>query len=141
MKTMKTALLKTAILILTLASFHAGARQSPEQAPNAQQEKAGLPLEPVMPPNRKPIKRRSVRQMVEPTPRIVAAPPAYGPSLNPRPPAALPEPLPVPGRVNGCDAGGCNDANGQRYNGGVGNTLLGPQGQLCTKGVVGAQCF
>jgi hypothetical protein len=47
----------------------------------------------------------------------------------------------VPGRINGCDAGGCNDANGQRYNSGVGNTLLGPQGQLCTKGAVGAQCF
>jgi hypothetical protein len=136
MKTMKTAL-----LIWTLASFNAGAQESPKQAPYAQQEKAELPLKPVMPPNRKPARRRSVQQMVEPTPRIGAAPPSYGPSLNPRPPAALPDPLPVPGRINGCDAGGCNDANGQRYNSGAGNTLLGPQGQLCTKGAVGAQCF
>jgi hypothetical protein len=43
--------------------------------------------------------------------------------------------------MNGCDAGGCNDASGARFNGGVGTTLIGPQGQLCTKGPVTAQCF
>jgi hypothetical protein len=95
----------------------------------------------VVPPNRNPIQRRSVQQLIEPTPRIGVATPSYGPALTPRPPAALSGPSPAPVRINGCDAGGCNDTSGQRYNGGVGNTLLSPQGQLCTKGVIGAQCF
>jgi hypothetical protein len=137
----KTALLAT-LMALSLAATSAGAQQDPPKpAPEAQPEQAELPLQPVVPPKRKPIKRRSVQQVIEPTPRIGTAPPSYGPTLTPRPPAALPDPLPAPVRTNGCDAGGCNDTSGQRYNGGVGNTLLGPQGQLCTKGVVGAQCF
>jgi hypothetical protein len=135
------ACLKTAVIVLTLASFNTGAQEAPARAAEPQQQKAELPLQPVVPPKRAPAKRRSVQQVVEPTPRIGTAAPSYGPVLTPRAPAALPEPLPAPVRTNGCDAGGCNDTNGQRYNGGVGNTLLGPQGQLCTKGVVGAQCF
>jgi hypothetical protein len=138
----RTASLATMILALWLAPTGARAQQDvPKPAPEARQEKAELPLKPVPPPNRKPIKRRSVQQVVESTPRIGGATPSYGPTLTPRPPAASPGPLPAPVRINGCDAGGCNDTSGQRYNGGVGNTLLSPQGQLCTKGAVGAQCF
>jgi hypothetical protein len=123
---------------LALASFNAGAQETPK--PEPQQEKAEPPAAPAQPAQPNPIQRRSVQQVIEPTPRIGGAD-VYGPTLTPRPPAALSVPRPAPGRINGCDAGGCNDTSGQRYNGGVGNTLLSPQGQLCTKGVIGAQCF
>ena len=134
------AYLKTALLILTLASLNAGAQQGPPPAPATPQEKAEPPLAPVMPPKRKPIKRRSVQQVVEPTPRIGVAPPSYGPTLTPRPPTASPDPLPAPVRINGCDAGGCNGSNGARYNGGVGTTLLSPEGRLCHNNGVTVQC-
>ncbi len=119
------------------------AAEAPAQAakPPAQKPAAELPIKPVPPPNRKLIKRRSVQQVIEPTPPIVTD--GYRPTLTVRPPAALPsasQPQTQP-RLNSCDAGGCTDTGGARYNSGVGNTLIGPQGQLCTKGIVGAQCF
>ena len=97
------------------------------------------------PPVREVAKRRSVRQVIEPTPRIVTH--GYRPTLGVGPPAlpltappALPGP-PVPLlRLDTCDAGGCFDSGGARVNGG-GAALLGPQGQLCMKGVLNAQCF
>ena len=130
-------------LALSLASACACAQES--SAPPAVQEpvaKAEPKAEdqPAQPP--KPIKRRSVQQVIEPTPPIVTD--GYRPTLTVPPPAALPAPsAPLPGspRMNSCDAGGCTDTGGARYNGGVGNTLLSPQGRLCTKGVVNAQCF
>ncbi|GGE67192.1 hypothetical protein [Massilia psychrophila] len=89
------------------------------------------------PPVPKPIKRRSVQQAIEPTPRIVTE--GYRPTATVRPPAAAPQP---PARMNSCGPGGCFDTGGARYNGnGGGNTLLSPNGQLCVKGVVNAQCF
>jgi hypothetical protein len=101
---------------------------------------AEAPIKPAPPPNRKPIKRRSVQQVIEPTPPIVTD--GYRPTLTVRPPAALPSASQqTQPRLNSCDAGGCTDTSGARYNGGVGNALIGPQGQLCTKGIVGAQCF
>jgi hypothetical protein len=132
--------LATLMLALSLACAGARAQQdAPKPAPDAQQERTQAPAEPAQQPANP---RRSVQQVIEPTPRIGAATPSYGPTLTARPPpAALSGPPPSPVRINGCDAGGCNDTSGQRYNGGVGNTLLGPQGQLCTKGVAGAQCF
>jgi hypothetical protein len=125
------------LFVLTLAS----AQETPKSEPPPEKEKAELPLQPVVPPHWKPTRRRSVQQVVEPTARIGSAPP---PSYAPAPAAAARVPVappPDPATVRNCDAGGCYDAGGQRYNGGVGTTLLGPQGQLCTKGVVGAQCF
>ncbi|MBC7456089.1 MAG: hypothetical protein H7335_20795 [Massilia sp.] len=92
---------------------------------------------------RVPIQRRAVQQVIVPTPRI--GPEAYGPTLVPRAPgaAAAPSaaPLALPLPTSHCDAGGCLDTRGARYNGGVGNTLIGPQGRLGIKGVVKAQCF
>ncbi|MES2757539.1 MAG: hypothetical protein V4693_09215 [Pseudomonadota bacterium] len=112
-----------------------------QQQPAPETPAAAAPAKPVAPPNRKPIKRRSVQQVIESTPPIVTE--GYRPTLVVRPPAVLPsalQPQPQP-RINSCDAGGCLDTSGARYNSGVGNTLIGPQGQLCTKGVVNAQCF
>jgi hypothetical protein len=130
---------------LAVAGVHAQRPQPPEspvetaataQAPATVRS----PATPTRPAARKPIKRRSVQQVIEPTPRIVTEP--YRPALTVRPPpAALSDPLPGPVRLNGCDGGGCSDLNGARYNGGVGNSLIGPQGQLCTRGIVNAQCF
>lgn len=128
------------LIVLTLASLGAGAQEAPRSEPAQEKEKAELPLQPVVPPHWKPTRRRSVQQVIEPTARIGSAAPAYVPAPAPQSPPAVPAP-PAPVRNRECDAGGCYDANGQRYNGGVGNTLLGPQGQLCTRGVVGAQCF
>ena len=92
------------------------------------------------PPLPKPIQRRSVQQAIEPTPRIVTE--GYRPTLTVRPPTPAPQPLAPPARMNSCGPGGCFDTGGARYNGnGIGNTLLSPNGQLCVKGVVNAQCF
>jgi hypothetical protein len=116
-----TPLLAALMLALSLAS--AGAQ---ERAATAQQSTAELKP----PPRRKPIKRRPVQQVIEPTPRSVAD--GHRPTPVALPPAT---------RMNSCDAGGCFDTNGARYNGGVGPTSLSPQGQLCIKGAVTTQCF
>jgi hypothetical protein len=132
------------LLAMSLASAGVGAQERTQTAPSAAQAPAaktepGPDAKPAVPPKRKPIKRRSVQQVIEPTPRIVTD--GYRPTLEVRPPSALPAPVAGPVRMNSCDAGGCTDTSGARFNGGVGNTLIGPQGQLCTKGVVNAQCF
>jgi hypothetical protein len=124
--------LKPVLLALALAC--AGAYAQAPAAP-ADTRKTSAEVDAKSPPKRKVLKRRSVQQVIEPTPRIVTQ--GDRPALVSSPPAALPAPV----RINSCDAGGCTDTSGQRYNGGVGTTLIGPQGQLCTKGVVNAQCF
>jgi hypothetical protein len=105
-------------------------------APTAQEANPGVKP----PPTRKPIRRRSVQQIVEPTMPIVTE--GYRPTLTVRPPAtpgAMPPQAP-PVRMNTCGAGGCFDTGGARYNG-SGAALLSPKGQLCVKGAVNAQCF
>ena len=115
---------------LALAGVHAQ-----EPPPAAQQATAEPPAKPVMPPKRKPVKRRSVQQVIEPTPPIVTE--GYRPTLVIRPPLPAPSP---PVRMNSCDGGGCTDTSGTRYNG-AGPAVTSPQGQLCVKGIVNAQCF
>ena len=133
-------------LMLALSLASAGVRaQEPAPAAPAAREPAAEPDAPSRavkpPPKRKPIKRRSVQQVIEPTPPIVTD--GYRPTLTGAPARRrCRRRLAGAGRAcNSCDAGGCTDTSGARYNGGVGNTLIGPQGQLCTKGVVNAQCF
>jgi hypothetical protein len=131
--------LKFAVMTALMACAGAWAQEAPASAPTpAAREQASVPgVKP--PPKRKPTKRRSVQQVVEPTRRIVTEP--YRPTLDVRPTAPLPQTIPGPVRMNSCDGGGCTDVNGNRFNGGVGTTLIGPQGQLCNKGLVNAQCF
>jgi hypothetical protein len=134
------------VLALSLASAGVRAQEQVQTAPPVAQEPAATPetnpdAKPAQAQKRKPIKRRSVQQIIGPTPPIVTE--GYRPSLTVPPPAAMPAPsAPAPGpvRMNSCDAGGCTDTSGARYNG-AGSTVIGPQGQLCTKGVVNAQCF
>lgn len=93
--------------------------------------------------------RRAVDQVLTPTPRIVGSTPAGTPVLSDGPAhAAAPAPAAVPPRGSvpaTCSGNGCYDASGQRLGTGagtgVGSPAVTPQGQLCTRGVVGVQCF
>jgi hypothetical protein len=131
-------------LVLGAANAQQGATtaQAPEYRPAPRPLTEPYASQVIKNPGPRPIRRRYVPQAIDPTPRIATD--GYRPTLEVRPPAAIPRPVaPAPGPVlmNSCDAGGCYDTSGARFNGGVGNTLIGPQGQLCTKGVVYAQCF
>ena len=117
-----------------------------EVAPDAQQP--DKPPHPAKPATRPPLKRRSVQMTVDGMP--AASPPAvYTPTLTPQlPTSSLPTPSPSsavrapdrPALINSCDAGGCTGTDGVRYNGGVGTTLIGPQGRPCQKNGATVQC-
>ncbi len=108
-------------------------------------------------PAKAPPRRRAVLQQIEPVRPIgSAAPEPYRPTLTPpapvvglaprQPSFGLPSAMPAPPRTTGpvqlnCDAGGCTDMNGTRYQGGVGTTLLDGQGRTCTRMGSTAQCF
>lgn len=139
-----TCLRPASIAFLLACSLAAGgARAQDRQAPDPaeQVDSVAAPAAPAPSKPRKPVRRRSVQQVIEPTPRIVTEP--YRPILEVRPPMPLPLPQTIPGpvRMQSCDGAGCTDLNGNRFNGGIGTTLIGPQGQLCNKGPVNAQCF
>jgi hypothetical protein len=136
METVKPAVFAALTLALAFGLARAQAPVTPA-APTAQE--ANPAVKP--PPTRKPIRRRSVQQIIEPTMPIVTE--GYRPTLTVRPPAtpgAAPTQAP-PVRMNTCGAGGCFDTGGARYNGSGGSTLLSPKGQLCVQGAVNAQCF
>jgi hypothetical protein len=91
---------------------------------------------------RKPVKRRAVRQILDDDKVRIPSPPAFIP--NPVAPGAyqpMPSAVPPPAVLNGCNGGACTDANGQRYHGGVGTTLLSPQGRVCSNNGITVQCF
>ena len=95
-------------------------------------------------PKKKPPKRRAVRQIIDGMPVPAAPPPAYAPQLNPPPAGTRPMPSPIapaPVILNSCNGGACTDAGGARYNGGVGSSLLSPEGRLCNHHGVTIQCF
>ena len=89
-------------------------------------------------------KRRAVYQVFDGMPGT--APPV---GVQPRPsPSPLAAPAPVtavPGPTtflpSGCQGASCHDPAGNRYQGGVGTTLIGPQGRLCSSNGVTVQCF
>lgn len=136
-----TRLKPASIAFLLACSLAAAGARAQQQGPEPDEKAAAVaaPAAPASSKPRKPVKRRSVQQVIEPTPRIGAEP--YRPILEVRPPIPLPQTIPGPVRMNSCDGAGCTDVNGNRFNGGVGTTLIGPQGQLCNKGPVTAQCF
>ncbi|MFP5391745.1 MAG: hypothetical protein ACLGI6_09395 [Gammaproteobacteria bacterium] len=106
------------------------------------------------------VSRRAVPLIIDrmpgpPPPAVygsVAPPPAvYGPTLTspsapPGPtPTSLPPivntpPPPGPVIMNSCDAGGCTGTDGVRYNGGIGNVLISPQGRACSGNGIAIQC-
>jgi hypothetical protein len=84
-------------------------------------------------------KRRAVRQI----PADMAPPPApqvLGPRLAPLPAIGV-APAPSPLLLNGCPNGACTDGTGARYHGGVGTTLLSPEGRVCSNNGITVQCF
>ena len=90
-------------------------------------------------PAKQAAKRRAVRQIIDGTP-----PPAPAPQVYHAPPGLPPvgvTPSPSPLILNGCTGGVCIDADGAQYHGGVGTTLIGPQGRVCSNNGVTTQCF
>jgi hypothetical protein len=133
-------------LVLALLSSTVSAQpepQSPAKAAAAKPPAKAKEAKPVKPPP----KRRAVWQVIDPVRPIgSAAPEPYRPTLTPPAPTApLPSAItapPPPGPVQlNCGPAGCSDMNGNRYQGGVGNTLLDGQGRTCTRMGTTAQCF
>jgi hypothetical protein len=85
-----------------------------------------------------PTKRRAVRQVIVPMPERA---PVGGEVFRPTPPMP---PLATPSgpvQISNCDAGGCTDINGSRYNTGAGNTSINAQGRPCTSTGSTVTCF
>ncbi len=135
---------------LALGAVTAGATEPPPRvgnaAPPALEATDAKAAKPTARPTKPPPRRRSVQMTVDGMP--ATAPPAvYAPTLTPRP---APSPIlsspsvglapPAPVIMNTCDAGGCIGTDGQRYNGGVGSALIGPQGRLCSNNGIAVQC-
>ena len=128
----------------------APASAEPDQAPQdalpvctlAPGDNTRLAVEPCRTaPQKQAGRRRAVLQNIEPMLQQSPAPHyVYHPGA---PPLALPAPASstAPSPQNGCDAGGCRDAAGARYNGGVGNAVIGPDGKVCNRNGAWLQCF
>ena len=95
-----------------------------------------------VPQKKVPPKRRVVHQAFDGMPGV--APPV---GVQPLPsPLAAPAPMTViPGPTtfipNGCQGASCSDSAGNRYQGGIGTTLIGPNGRLCSNNGITVQCF
>ena len=136
----------------------ADARSKPktqQQQPSPSDKTDARPLDPSARDTRQARRppRRAVEQILTPTPRILgSAVPAvspnagvitYGPTLETRaPPRSLAPPAGTVGTNPAtCTGPNCLDSSGQRLGTGIGNSAITPQGRLCTKGLVGVQCF
>lgn len=115
------------------------------QAPTSKPDDAGQAPRPdkavrTDPPAKPASKRRAVQQVITPSYR----PPAVTPDIAVRPTFGLPAAA-VPAQPGGpiqlnCNATGCTDASGMRYNSGVGNALIDANGRSCTLSGTTAQC-
>ncbi|SHH14870.1 hypothetical protein [Massilia sp. CF038] len=122
------------ILSTTLVCNYAWATEPPPRVgaekPPPKDKAKNEPYGPKLTPRNTPPKRRAVRQIVDGMP-VRPAPPAMGivPPAHTVPQPALPQPIPSPQAQDGS------------YKGGVGNALIGPQGQLCSNNGITVQCF
>ena len=145
----------------------ADARSKPKAEPSPSDKADARPADPSAKVQRKRPPRRAVEQILTPTPRILgsgipadavrgqgmmAGPGApvsantgtltYGPTLETRvPPGTAPPGGTVNTNPSNCSGPNCLDSSGQRLGTGIGSTAITPQGRLCTKGLVGVQCF
>jgi hypothetical protein len=106
----------------------AGKRKSPEAQVEHPKKSAAGP-------------RRAAPQNVERRPSLPSLPAATvrrSPAPFPVPPSPVKPEAPFP--VTTCDAGGCWNANGSRYQGGAGNTYLDSNGKLCQRNGAWMQC-
>lgn len=134
------------LVIGALAGGRAGAQQqevrraAPEALPVCSldpHDSTKLAVEPCRPaPPVQP--RRSVAQVIGRMPAQRTAPPVVAmPALPPSPAVPMPR---APQPVGACDAGGCRDASGARYNG-AGNATLDANGRICHRNGTFLQCF
>jgi hypothetical protein len=134
------SILKPTLVLVILSSLllcnYAWATEPPPRV-GAVKEKAEPA--PAPQPKKKPVKRRAVRQIVDGMPASAAPPAAYRPQLHPPGvtspmPQPMPQPMPAPMPVPSAQVG-------SDYKGGVGTTLLSPQGRLCSDNGITVQCF
>jgi hypothetical protein len=85
----------------------------------------------------KKSKRRAVYQQFDEIPMRTVPPPVYAPQLTPR---IDPTPVPPPVTIN-CVGAACTDGNGGSYRGGVGTSLISPQGRICNNNGLTVQCY
>lgn len=131
------------ILLLTAGSAWAGEPQAIEPAaalPVCQldpQDSKRLLVEPCQPAP--PVgARRAVPQVIGRMPPTQMPPPVIQyQALLPVPSTAPSAPRPI----SVCDAGGCRDAAGARYNTGTGNQTLDANGRICHRNGAFIQCF
>lgn len=82
-------------------------------------------------------KRRAVYQHFDEIPVRTMPPQVYAPQLTPR---IDPAPVPPPVTLN-CVGAACSDSNGGSYRGGVGTSLISPQGRICNNNGLTVQCY
>jgi hypothetical protein len=105
-------------------------------------KKPGEPTPATQVPAKKPVKRRAVRQVLDDDVRPAAPPVVYAPTLTPPPARSTTMPAPAPSSTTvNCVGGSCVDPAGNRYNGGVGSSVISPQGRLCSNNGMTVQCF
>lgn len=80
--------------------------------------------------------RRAVPLVIERVPPVAPAARTGVPVVVP--PLNMPSPPPA---VSGCDAGGCRDSAGNRYNGGNNGVYLDGSGRQCQRVGTSLQCF
>ncbi|HEY0062977.1 MAG TPA: hypothetical protein VGC21_12715 [Telluria sp.] len=127
-------LLVLVILSSTLVCNYAWATDPPPRAgaqkPPPKGRAKDEPYGPKLTPQKPPVKRRAVRQIVDGMPARAPAPELRVAPLPPAvPQAVLPQPVPSPQALDGS------------YQGGVGNALIGPQGRVCSNNGITVQCF
>lgn len=130
---------KTAMIVLVFSSAFncAAAYATPPpprvgaEKPEAKPEDPKQPtVKPTVKPTAKPTRRRAVEQRLDGMPPSAAPPARLVP--QPAPPSVvqpMPQPIPSP------------QAQGGNYKGGVGTTLIGPQGKVCSDNGITVQCF
>lgn len=108
--------------------------EKPDAKPDAKPDEA----RPSVPqPARKKPRRRAVYQQFDDIPMRTPSTAVYAPQLTPR---IDPTPVPPPTTLN-CVGAACSDANGGSYRGGVGTSLISPQGRICNNNGITVQCF
>ena len=116
---------KTALIVLIFSSaFGSAGAHATQPPPRVGAEKPeAKPEDPKKSPAKptvKPAKRRAVEQRLDGMPPSAAPPSVVQP---------MPQPIPSP------------QAQGGNYKGGVGTTLIGPQGKVCSDNGITVQCF
>lgn len=123
----------------------------PDQAVPAKQDKMIAPeqLKPATRASRKPATqtprrppaRRAVYQQLDDQAVRGEAPAIYAPQLAPRIDVApAPAQAPAPPVTLNCVGAACLDAGGGSYRGGVGTSLINPQGRICNNNGITVQC-